>query len=128
MLITLVTLAAAADLDVTVVINDAPPLSLTFHDVAPGPIPALDVGTMNGHTVRLGGTLARPAPDQVSFDMRIVEVTTDRRGREHPAIVSSPRVTAIVGEDATVSMGTRSKDGVEAAFEVRLLYKDGGAS
>jgi hypothetical protein len=120
-------MALAAEVDARVLLDDAPVADLTFHAVADGPLGAVDVPRPGRPSLRFAFTTARPNATQVTFEVRISEVTVDRRGREKATLVSTPRITAMVGEDATVLQGERVPvDGayVERTTEITLVYRE----
>jgi len=72
-------------------------------------------------------TTTRPSATQVSFEVLISEVTVDRRGRERVTLVSTPRITALVGEEDTfVQSATVSENGgsVETTVGITLVYRE----
>ena len=107
--LTAVTPAARADdLAVSLQQSGIPNVALTYHAVQPGILPgiALQGGTMRVEIevtpvpIPVGCTDCVP---QVRRDTRIYET---RRHREK--LVASPSITAMVGQEATVTMGTRT--------------------
>lgn len=107
--LTAVTPAARADdLDVRLQQSGVPNVALTYHAVQPGMLPgiALQGGTMRVEIevtpvpIPVGCTDCVP---QVRLDARFYET---RRHREK--LVASPSITAMVGQEATVTMGTHT--------------------
>jgi hypothetical protein len=100
--------ARADDLDVSLQQTGNPNVALTYHAVQPGILPGI---TLQGGTMRVEIEVT-PVPipvgctdcvPQVRLDTRIYET---RRHREK--LVASPSITAMVGQEATVTMGTRT--------------------
>lgn len=100
--------ARADDLTVSLQQSGIPNVALTYHEVQPGILPgiALQGGKMRVEIevtpvpIPVGCTDCVP---QVRLDARFYET---RRHREK--LVASPSITAMVGQEATVTMGTRT--------------------
>jgi hypothetical protein len=105
---TLTSAARADDLDVRLQQSGIPTVALTYHEVQPGILPGI---ALQGGKMRVDIEVT-PVPIPVGCTDCVPQVRLDARfyetRRHREKLVASPSITAMVGQEATVTMGTRT--------------------
>lgn len=114
------------DLDVDIELLDAEPIQTTLHDVRPGVLPGFWAEGAEGQRYRISIELVEvvlEGHEAVRFEILIEEDREQRRGRWESQVLTAPRITTVVGEEARLMIGTNvplGADPVEHPPSVQL--------
>ena len=117
-------LTFAADLDVSVQLNDAAPVSATLHDVLSSSVPDLAVVDDEGQQRLLHFEVTQLDNGTYQVATVISHFEPDCRGRLAMVEDSRPRVVTLPGEEAEFKLGQRipyKTDDGQIAFQERSV-------
>lgn len=125
--------ALALDLHLTVQFTGQPETRLLLQDLADGDRRSLLLDSPSGPR-QVDIALERPDDQRVSLRVELADLVADRKGRLTRTVLSSPRVTTVIGQEARVTQGTRvpSLEGgevrfTETSFSLTLLPLEPGS-
>ncbi|RME21074.1 MAG: hypothetical protein D6798_18955 [Deltaproteobacteria bacterium] len=114
----------AADLDLAIGFDDAPPSRVVLRDVLQVDPPQLVVLDAEGRRHLVDLAIDRNDAGNFTLTTTIFDLRPDRKGRLTPVEVASPRITVAPDQEARVTQGTRLpvQEGDAVRFDEQSLH------